>query len=226
MARVVTFADFRPSPRADGEAWTKARIEETDDPAGEWKEVDVLDLDPVDADPAEPDLRSFTATVKEDWARIVFVDALDGEDAPSPMVFVPGPPFRPTVAQVSAILRARTYSSKGNDEDPMSVLVGAELKGTFGAETRPTAEQAEADIIPQACVDTLRATGQAPGFLLDDQRRVAGLKAATEIERSYTPEQTDPADSIYQTLRMTYDEEAAKLRRALQWLVLEGSMEQ
>ena len=52
MPRVVELADFRPSPRHDGQEWTSVRIEETDDPVGgEWTEVETVALDPLDEDP-------------------------------------------------------------------------------------------------------------------------------------------------------------------------------
>jgi hypothetical protein len=226
MARVITLADFRPAARADSAPWAKARVEESDDPTTDWVEVEVKDLDPVDEDPAEPCLRSITATVTKAWARLVFLDGTGGEDAPSPIVFVAGPQFRPPVTWVSAVLRARTYTGQPPDPDnPMAVLVGGSLAGAFGADTRPTAAELENDLIPQACLDVSRAVGRVPGELLDDARRVAALRTAAEIERSYIPEQADDTKTIYQTLRLTFEEQAEALRKRLQWWGIAEGME-
>ncbi|HUB99102.1 MAG TPA: hypothetical protein VMS11_04695 [Solirubrobacterales bacterium] len=224
MPRVITLSDFRPSERVDEKAWIGARIEETDDPSGSWEEVESVTLDPVDEDPAEPTLRSFTAAASKAWIRIVFLDEDGGEDAPSPMVFVAGSPFRPTLAQVSAILRARTYSGAEPDPDnPMDVLAGGVVLGEFVGDK---AETIEDDLIPKACIDVERAVGrQVPGIYLDDARHIAAVRTASEIERSYIPEQASETKTIYQTLRMTFEEEATALRRRLQWWVLAEDQE-
>jgi hypothetical protein len=169
-------------------------------------------------------LRSFTVTADSEWLRIVFLDADRNEDDPSPIAATSGPQFRPTVAQVSAILRARTYAG-GDADDPMSVLAGGELAGEFGEDTRPTAEQVETDLIPQATTDLDRAVSRVPGELFDEARRIAALGAAKEIERSYIPEQSEPDASIYQTLRLTYEADVSQFVRTLQWWALSRRME-
>lgn len=236
MARVVTLADFLPAPRFDGLPWTEARIEEADEleplppeepeeegePEEEaplWTEVETVELDPLDTDPREPALRSFTVTAEKTWLRVVFLDADEGEDEPSSPFATSGAPFRPTVGQVSAILRARTYT------DAEESVVGGELAGEFNSATRPTAEQIDDDLIPDACTDVVRSVGRIPGFLLGDARRVAALGVCKEIERSYIPEQAEPDASIFQTLRLTLDEEMGKLRRTLQWSAVSQHLE-
>lgn len=223
MARVITLADFRPSARADESPWVKARVEEADSPTSKWTEAKAISLDPVDGDPKEPQLRSFTVAVAKDWARLVFLDGEEGEDQPSPFVYVPGPAFRPTADEVAAILRARTYTGSGEEGDFMSMLVGGELAGEFNDETRPTGESVEDVLIPQACVDVRRAVGTVPGVLLGDARRVAAMRTAAEIERSYIPAEAE--GGIYQTLRLTFQEQAEELRRRLQWWALTESLE-
>jgi hypothetical protein len=226
MARVVTLADFRPGQRADGMPWTKARIEQSKDPAGEWKEVEVVDIDPVDEDPADPGLRSFTATVTEDWVRLVFLDGAAGEDAPTEAVFVPGPAFRPTLTEVSAAMRARTYTKNGpNPDKPLESIAGGVLAGQFGDNTRPTAEEVENELIPAACTDLEAEVGTIPGFLLGQARRTSVLKVGAEIERSYIPEQADEGKTTYQTLRLTFEAQAKALRQRLQWWALGKALE-
>lgn len=212
--RSVTLADFRPSRRADGTAWTQARIEVADSAEPEkWEAAETVDLEPVDENPTEPALRNFTLRTDKAWARIVFLDAEGNEDAPSALAALTGFPFQPTVKQVSVILRARTYA-EGSDPEG---LTGGELIGEFNAETRPTAAEIEETLIPQVCVDVERATGQVPGEMLDDARRVAALGVAREIERSYIPEQADETHTTFQTLRLTFDSDLEALNRNL-WL--------
>lgn len=212
--RTVTLADFRPSRRADGTAWTQARLEVADSAEPkEWEAAETVDLEPVDEDPTSPALRSFTLQTDKAWARIVFLDAKGNEDMPSALIALTGSPFQPTVKQVSAILRARTYA-EGSDPEG---LTGGDLVGEFNAETRPSAEEVEQTLIPQACLDVARETGAVPGELLEDARRVAAIGAAREIERSYIPEQADETHTIFQTLRLTFDSELEALTRNL-WL--------
>jgi hypothetical protein len=213
---LVTLADFRPSPRADGELWTKALIEEADGPPepATWttvKEV-VLEVN-EEEDAAKPALRSFTVTPTKEWLRITFLDKSGGEDNPSPPIFAAGPPYRPTLAQVSAILRARTYDDN------------SEEAGEFNEDTRPTEAEVERDLIPQACQDVKLSVGRVPGELLEVARGVAAIRAAAEIERSYLPEQSEQGAAIYQTLRFTFDEEIETLCRTMQWWFLnEGAL--
>jgi hypothetical protein len=206
---MVTLADFRPSPRFDGTPWTEARVEKSDGPpeTAPFSTLETIVLDPVDEDPTKPALRSFTVATKKPWLRITFLDAGGAEDGRSALIATSGPQFRPTLTQVSAVLRARTYTDE------------SEEAGEFGANTRPTATEVEGDVIPQACRDVALAAGTVPGEMLDQARRVAALKTAAEIERSYLPEQSAESlgAAIYTTLRITADEGLEQLVRDLQW---------
>ena len=80
---VVSFVRFLPPARFDALPWTEARIEESDEEEGTYTQIDTYTLTPVDADPAEPEYRSFTTelgTADEYWYRVVFADA-DGDTA-------------------------------------------------------------------------------------------------------------------------------------------------
>jgi hypothetical protein len=220
MARVVELADFRPSPRHDGQVWTQVRVEQALDPSAAWGEVKVLDLEPLDTDASKPALRSVSAAAGKPWLRLVFLHE-EEEDVPQPHVSAAPPFFLPTISDVSTILRARTYSGSQPDPDnPMDVLAGGVLQGDFGSDTVPTDEDVEERIIPNSARDVLLALGRVPGELTEEARRVAALRAATEIERSYIPEQADETRTLYQTLRLTYQEEANKLASTIQWWVL------
>lgn len=211
--KAVTLANHRPSRRADGLFWTQAKIEGADAPdASAWEVIaDDVALDPLDTEiNGEPALRSFTVQTEKAWVRLTFVDANGGEDD-AVLVSTSPHPFRPTVAEISEVLRARTYSGKEVDPDnPMAALAGGKLLGDFGEKTTPTAAQVERHITT-CCRDVRSDTGPVPGEMLGDARRVAALKTAAEIERSYIPEQTDEGRTIYQTLRITAAEELQSL---------------
>jgi hypothetical protein len=220
MARVVQMADFRPSPRHDGQPWTQVRFEESDEPSKEWTEVKTIDLDPVDEDATEPQLRSITGVSDKPWVRLVFTHE-EEEDEPCTYISSSFPPFLPRAEDISTILRARTYSAaKPDPEAPMAVLAGGVQLGEFSDSTRPTLEEVETKIIPNSARDVALQLGRVPGELMEETRRVAALRAATEAERSYVPEQSDESKTIYQTLRLTYQEEVNKLSSTITWWVI------
>ena len=218
---VITLADFRPSRREDGQAWSRVRVEETADPAGSWDEVTAIQLDPLDTEPSCPALRSVTVSLSQPWARLTFLDEGEGVDVAQPIVYVPGPPFRPTTDQVACILQARTYSgAKPDPDDPMKVIAGGELQGHFTDGTRPNAVEVERQI-SAVCPDVDRLLGHVPGGMLDWARRATALKAAAEVERSYIPEQSEEANAtLYQTLRISAERDLESLAGNLRlWLV-------
>lgn len=95
----------------------------------------------------------------------------------------------PTVADVGAILRART-----TDADSKEL-------GTFTAKTRPTGAQVETYI--QAAVDEV-ATAAGSTFFREELARnatnLAAIRAAMTIEQSHFPEQITEGTSIYDAL--------------------------
>ena len=82
MGLVVTFEDYRPSPRYDGDPWTGVRIEEGTASAGPWSLIDTVTFGTADPDPTNPAYRDITtdqATEQADlWYRLTFIDA-DGD---------------------------------------------------------------------------------------------------------------------------------------------------
>ena len=80
MAQVVTFEDYRPIERYDGLPWESARIEELQGDL--YTQIDLITLDPIDADPTNPQRRNLTTANASDdgiWYRVVFVDAAGAE---------------------------------------------------------------------------------------------------------------------------------------------------
>lgn len=83
MAEVITFVGYRPPARYDELPWTEVRIEEAAAEDGTFVVLETIALSPVDADPADPQARSFTTengTAIDYWYQIVFADA-DGDTA-------------------------------------------------------------------------------------------------------------------------------------------------
>jgi hypothetical protein len=107
--------------------------------------------------------------------------------------------WAPLVADVGAILRARTKDSNGNE------------LGTFTANTRPTEDQVD-DLIETAMSDIESDVGSVPDVLQDAARRVAAIGTALHVELSFFPEQIANGRSPYDQLKELYDERFARLK--------------
>lgn len=101
MAEVVSFVDYRPPARFDLLPWTEVRIQEATAEDGTFAQIDVVALAPLDADPSDPQLRSFTTqlgTALDYWYRVVFADADGDTSQPStPVQNVAGGDAAPVV---------------------------------------------------------------------------------------------------------------------------------
>lgn len=73
---LLTLFNYTPPARYDDEAWTQARIEQSDAEDGTFTTLETIDLAPVDVDPRDPYSRSFTTedATAGDWYRIVWID--------------------------------------------------------------------------------------------------------------------------------------------------------
>jgi len=89
MGFVVSFTDYIPGARFDGESWITAIIDEATSPSGPWTTIDTIALTP-DANPAQPQTRNLTtshATIQSGgWYRVTFVDAVGGTEYTSPVM--------------------------------------------------------------------------------------------------------------------------------------------
>lgn len=111
MTQVVSFVDYTPAARFDGDPWTEVDVEEADTIAGDsvtglWTVIETIPLSPVDADPEDPATRSFTTTLAGDgelWYRLVFRDA-DGDEQ-QPTLPVQNALAGPTYATVDELAR-------------------------------------------------------------------------------------------------------------------------
>ncbi len=111
MSVVVTFENYRPTPRYDHLAWTEVRIEESSSSTGPWTLIDTQTLTPVDADPSVPESRSFTTengTAADQWYRLVFADATGDVLGPTYAVqnIASRTPYA-SVEELAALLRVR-----------------------------------------------------------------------------------------------------------------------
>jgi hypothetical protein len=147
----VSLEDFTPAPRYPPVVtpWTTVQIEESTSSDGPWTVIDTFALDPVDTDPANPAVRSFTtenATLQSGWYRVAFLDAADRISYADPVTNPTSGSAYFTVAE----LRAR-YPDLADDTAYPDVLV---------EEYRELAEQAFEDacdraFVPRVATDTV-----------------------------------------------------------------------
>lgn len=118
MAQVITFEDYTPTPRYDGNPWTQVQIEEgaTED-ATAWTVIDTIAISPVDTDPENPATRSFTTELATNvpglWYRLVFLDATGDDSLPTDPVQNLEEEIVPyaTMTELARILKLRTPSA-------------------------------------------------------------------------------------------------------------------
>lgn len=137
MTVVVSFEDYRPSPRYDGEAWTDVQIYEAAASTGPWTLLETQALSPVDTDPTNPAYRNFTTdlgTADEQWYQLVFVDADASTGLPTfPVQNVADD--RPVYASVSELALLLKVNATARHNSLMRVLKAAadEIDAEVGA---------------------------------------------------------------------------------------------
>ncbi len=106
-------------------------------------------------------------------------------------------PWRPTVDDIAALLRARTKDASGNEI------------GTFTDQTRPTDAEVE-QLITNGCAKVAAlATWYVPSDAAPEASHLAALVAACEVELSYFPEQVRTDRSAYQYLWAMFQDDRA-----------------
>jgi hypothetical protein len=118
MAQVITFEDYTPTPRYDGNPWTNVQVEEGATVDGPWVLIDTLAISPVDSDPENPATRSFTTELASDtdglWYRLIFIDGSGDDSLPTAAVqnALDGIVPYATVTELARILKIRTPSDE------------------------------------------------------------------------------------------------------------------
>jgi hypothetical protein len=127
------------------------------------------------------------------------------------MLEMPVADFTPSVADVSALLRARTKDSNGSEV------------GIFNDDTRPSSAQV-LTLIDQAVVDVQTILGVSPpDYLADAAKSAATLKAAMYVELSYYPEQVRSDRSAYPHYEQMYVTQVRALQEAARGAAPGGS---
>jgi hypothetical protein len=112
-------------------------------------------------------------------------------------------PLRPSVDDVALLLRARTKDSEGREV------------GTFTEDTRPTADDVEAQIDAALGLVTVRLPATIPDRWQGAVSSLVAYRAALRIEKSYFPEQVHSDRSPYDELREEYNDDLTALLEAL-----------
>jgi hypothetical protein len=116
MTQVISLEDFQPSARYDSLPWTEVRIAEGTAVDGTFVDFSTQALSPLDADPANPATRNFTALTASDeadlWYQVTFYDALGAFAQPTYPVqnSADERPIYATVSELAQILRVNATS--------------------------------------------------------------------------------------------------------------------
>lgn len=202
--RVQTFRDVEAPERVG--TWDQVRVEEAATRGGTPVEIDRLDFDPPVAGGAIIDLLTTEqATLDPGWYWLTFFDA-DGDESPRSLAIqAPAPgPLRPELADVGALLRARTRSD----------ATGGEI-GTFDETTRPTGDQVDGYIDSALTEVQLSLPASPPERLEAFARGLVALRAAMAVEVSLEPDRSESDNSAFARLKELYDQDLALLVTAV-----------
>lgn len=87
MGEVITFEDYRPSPRYDNLPWTSVTVEEGTASVGPWSLLETITFGTADPDPTNPAYRNFTTslggTAEGLWYRLTFLDGSGNTGLPT-----------------------------------------------------------------------------------------------------------------------------------------------
>jgi hypothetical protein len=194
----IVLQDYVPLPRYDGSPWTRVLILESADEVT-WNQIDEIIFSDPDPDPTNPRPRSFSsdnAVLDKGWYQVVWQDAAGNQVDTDPVLSPPEDPteFMPQVEEVSALLRARTKDSTGNE------------RGVFTEDTTPDADGAQRLIEIATGIVATSIGEDIPDVLIPQAQTVTSWLAAMLIELAYFPEQVATDRSAYQQYKELYDE--------------------
>lgn len=215
MSFVISFADYRPSPRNDGLKWTQALIQEapvgvasTGEP-GSYTTIETKAV-PAYTDATDPPVLNYTtelATQAPGWYRIIFQDATGDQEFTAPLFFAGANPVRPSTRDVAQYIKNRTVDRLNN------------YVGDFTDQTAVTKAEVEG-IITKAQELTLRALDQDPNVAIPTEsqagvRSLIGILAAALVELTKFSEQIARGVSPYPFLKDLFDEQLVHLQTDL-----------
>lgn len=150
---LLTLFGYTPPARfgEDEISWSQARIESASTETGSYTEVETIDLEPVDEDPAAPASRNLTthdATVG-DWYRIVWVDADAFESDPTVAVQLLDSSTQNVYGTAAELARRLKVTSPDTMQqaalDRVLLIASGEITNTIGREDLAGWETALAD---------------------------------------------------------------------------------
>lgn len=205
---VVSFVEYQPLPRFDGQPWTKVIIKESSDQDGPFNQIDEIVFGDPDVDPSNPKIRSFTtdnAVYEEGWYILTFESANGGQSPTTPIFNTPSLAigYLPLVSDIGSLLRARTKST-----------LGVEL-GTFTTDTRPTFDEVMVMIDIAASDVTAKVDYDLPVETYTQAKDLIALRTAMLVELSYFPEQVAQNKSAYAEYKVLYDDGLERLVEAV-----------
>jgi hypothetical protein len=129
MSQVISFEGYQPSARYDSLPWTEVHIAEGTASDGTFVDFSTQALLPLDADPANPAFRDFTATTESDeadlWYQLTFYDAAGAFAQPTFPVQNTSDDDRPIYASVSELAQILRVSASSRHAALTRVLRSA-----------------------------------------------------------------------------------------------------
>jgi hypothetical protein len=127
MSFVHTFR-VRPYPRADDTPWAQVRVEGSATEDGTYTTHDTVDLDPLDTDPSEPQVRTltFTSSLEDGWFALTFLDS-GGDESPTTDPIFDGttaPAFASTDDVATRLGRSLTAAEEAQIEGVLEAVDG------------------------------------------------------------------------------------------------------
>jgi len=182
MSEVVSFSNYRPPARYDSVPWTDAQINEAPAFDGPWTIIDTITFVVPDADPSDPQERSFTTpngTAPDLWYTVTFLDGASGASTATTPVqnTTSGSTPYATVDDLFRVLKVRGGGTEDQieaaqgDLDTATLEINAEIDRPASASPL-TSEELE--LVKGVCIDRAadlwRHRESVPGVLggLDD----------------------------------------------------------
>jgi len=199
---VVSFIDYELPPRYDGKQWTELVIEEGDNEAGPFVQIDSQSIDPT-INPAHPEPISFTTEVATlqpglGWYKVTFIDS-DGDTQETMPRFNAGPiEILCTVDDINSHFDNDVLWADANNSQYVQVSVARLVKGYLARIVDPVA----------------LANWASPEVTPDIIREIAAMLCASQIYIAYAMRTSIILDTNNFAQRL-YDEAMALLGQVI-----------